>query len=289
MNCAEWGTAELRTCKVPQITWVFWIIKCCCTTVGESLSDYFNVDLGFGLGGAAALFFPLLVLNLVVQFGLRFYNPSTYWCAVVLMSICGTIWTDGLHDNLGAQNSILVACFAPILLLVFYLWYRTEGTLDVHSINTFRREAWYWLVVIWTFALGTAIGDGTAAWSGLGFGPILGLWVAVLAVILFVWYIKAVDNVLGFWMAYVMTRPLGASAGDLLAESLGIGYTALVFLIIIIVCVAGLEYTKFDQIKIEKTGVEPVDTDTKAGAVQLTDQPSTEDDEIAILEAEIDP
>jgi len=250
--------SRIVTCKVPQVTYAFWIIKSCATTVGESLSDCFNTTLGLGLGNTAALFFPLLLLSLVIQFYMTRYDPFLYWIAVVLMSICGTIVTDGFHDNLGIQLWIEVIVFFFLMSGSFGWWYRSQGTLDIHSINSIKREAFYWMAVIFTFALGTAVGDLIAESFNVGYGFTLLIFVVVIIIIFLAWFFFKMNPILSFWFAYIMTRPLGASIGDLLASNqsdggagLGILGTSLLFLGIITVLVIYLAYAKVDQIPVK--------------------------------------
>jgi uncharacterized membrane-anchored protein len=145
--------------KVPEVTLYFWIIKILCTTVGESLADYINTTLGFGLGGTAGVFSVLLAVALGVQFRTRQYVPAVYWIVVVLVSVTGTLYTDILTDQLGIALSLSSAVFTLLLIAVFGIWYARERTLSIHSINTVPRESFYWLTVLVTFALGTATGD----------------------------------------------------------------------------------------------------------------------------------
>ena len=169
--------------------------------------------------------FPLLFICLYWNFKLDYYHPVLYWGAIILSSICGTIWSDGLHDNLGMELWIELICFFTFMSLFFYRWLRSEGTLDIHSINSFQREWYYWWAVIWTFALGTAVGDCTANHWAIGLGQILGFFIGITSIIVFAWvfgrytgYIKQGDKyeIFLFWCAYIMTRPMGASTGDLL-------------------------------------------------------------------------
>jgi uncharacterized membrane-anchored protein len=259
---------ELQTMKVPNVTIWFWIAKCCATTVGETVSDFFNLLFdpcqctAKGLGYDALLFFPLLFLVLYWNFKLNYYSPVLYWGAIILCSICGTIVTDGFHDNLGLELWIEIVVFFFLMSWTFFAWFRSEGTLDIHSIDTFKRETYYWGTVIWTFALGTAVGDCTAESWGLAFGPILGFFAAISFFILMIWLLLRMTGkiekgdqyeVTLFWSAYIMTRPLGASTGDLLGSSvkdggvgLGVGYTSLLFFGIIVWIVLFLYYSKVD-------------------------------------------
>lgn len=260
-----------KFCKVPsKITFVFWIVKCCATTVGETLSDYFNVNLGFGLGGAAGLFYPLLLINLCFQlFWFRKYSAPCYWLAVVLMSICGTIFTDGLHDNLGVELWIEIIIFFFLMCCSFGAWYKIEGSLDIHSITTLPRETFYWTAVLFTFALGTAVGDIISETAGLGYGVTLALFVGVIIFIALLWYFKVLDEVTSFWFAYIMTRPLGAAAGDLLASPLGsggagigAGGTSGIFSGIIALCVIYLSYTRVDMAEMESVSTKDTPEDS---------------------------
>jgi uncharacterized membrane-anchored protein len=257
-----------QSMKVPHVTIWFWIAKCCCTTVGETISDFFNVLFdpcqctAKGLGFDALLFFPLFFFVVYWNFKLDYYSLALYWGGITLCSICGTIVTDGLHDNLGLDLWIEILIFFTLMTATFTRWHQSEGTLDVHSINSFRKESYYWATIIWTFALGTAIGDCTADQWGINFAPILGFFIAITLGILLVW---AVSRKMGwivkgdqydvflFWSAYIMTRPVGASTGDLLGSSvsnggwgLGVGYTSLLFFGIIVLIVLALTYSKVD-------------------------------------------
>ena len=239
--------------KVPQVTLAFWIIKCCATTVGETLSDYFAETLNLGLGIAAIIFFPLLTIILACQFYAPRYIPAIYWLSVVFMSICGTIATDGLHDDLGVELWIEVIIFGFLVGCTFATWYYYEGTLDIHSIKTPRREAFFWLAVIFTFAMGTAIGDGVSEAAMVGYGFTLLIFASALIFIGGLWYFKVIEPISNFWMAYIMTRPLGAACGDLLASTksnhaagLGTATTSLIFSLIIVCNVIYLTYTGTD-------------------------------------------
>src|SRR4249920_3871137 len=156
--------------KVPEVTVYFWVIKILCTTVGESFADYVNETLGFGLTNTTLLFSAALVVALVAQFRLDRYVPGIYWLAVVLISVVGTLLTDNLTDNFGVSLVTTTIVFSLALAATFALWYASERTLSIHTIYTTRREAFYWLAVLFTFALGTAAGDLAAERLGLGFG-----------------------------------------------------------------------------------------------------------------------
>src|SRR4051794_14374678 len=203
--------------KVPEVTVFFWIIKVLCTTVGESFADYVNETLGFGLRNTTIVFTAALIAVLIVQFRLLGYVPSVYWLAVVLISVVGTLLTDQLTDGLGVPLWISTTTFAVLLAVVFAIWYARERTLSIHSINTTPREGFYWLAVLVTFALGTAAGDWTLDLTGWGPGTSVLLPAGLIAVVFAAWKLGA-GPVLSFWLAYILTRPLGANLGDFLAS-----------------------------------------------------------------------
>ena len=238
--------------KVPEVTVFFWIIKILCTTVGESVADYLNTTFGFGLGGTATLFTGLLAAALTAQFRTRQYVPAVYWLVVVLVSVTGTLYTDILTDQTGVALSLSSAVFTLLLLAAFGLWYAREHTLSIHSINTPVRESFYWLTVLVTFALGTATGDWILELTGWTPGQSVLLPVSLIAVIAVGWRFGA-NPMLAFWLAYILTRPLGANLGDYLGRNpadggLGVGLfgTSLSFLIAIAVIVAYLTRTRVD-------------------------------------------
>lgn len=245
--------------KVPQVTIFFWIIKVLCTTVGETASDFLNVNLGLGLRGTSIAAGACLVVVLFFQFKAKKYIPAIYWLAVVLISIFGTLITDILTDSLGFPLEASTIIFSAALALTFAMWYAKEGTLSIHSIFTSRREVFYWLAILFTFALGTAAGDLMAEKLGLGY-LVTGLIVlGVIAAALIAWRF-GLDAVLAFWIAYILTRPLGASLGDYLSQpkangGLGLGatITSAVFLIAILVVVIYLALTQRDFIAVPAT------------------------------------
>lgn len=257
--------------KVPEITIYFWIIKVLCTTVGETAADYLNGTLNFGLTGTSLVMGALLVVVLFFQFKARKYVPSIYWLAVVLISIVGTLITDNLTDKLGVSLETTTIVFSIALVLTFAVWYAVEKTLSVHSIVTIRREAFYWLAILFTFALGTAAGDLTAEKFGLGYLTSLFIFAGLITVITIAHFtvkgILAVEHrhqsrnaVLAFWLIYILTRPLGASIGDYLSQvhadgGLGLGATttSVLFLITILGMVVYLTLTRKDEIPPEKT------------------------------------
>jgi uncharacterized membrane-anchored protein len=241
--------------KVPEVTVYFWIIKILCTTVGESFADYINETLGFGLGKTTVVFSVALVAVLVAQFRLRQYVPSVYWLAVVLISVVGTLLTDNLTDGLGVPLWVSTTVFAVALAAVFAIWYAKERTLSIHSIVTTPREAFYWLTVLVTFALGTAAGDWTLELTGWSAGPSVLLPLGLIAAVFAAWKLGA-GPVLCFWLAYILTRPLGANIGDFLASDrseggagLGTLGTSVLFLGTILAVVVYLSVTHKDRIE----------------------------------------
>lgn len=204
--------------RVPTVTLEFWLIKLMAVTMGETAADYLAVNLGLGLTATSLIMAGVLVAALVVQILQRRYVPWAYWLAVVLISIVGTLVTDNLVDNFSVALTTTTAVFAVALALTFLVWHRVEGTLSIHEVFTFRREAFYWLVILFTFALGTAAGDLVAEEFGLGYlatGILFGMIILALAI---GYFRLGLDAILGFWLAYIFTRPLGASFGDLLSQ-----------------------------------------------------------------------
>lgn len=236
--------------KVPEVTIFFWIIKLLSTAMGESTSDY----LVFHINPYVAVVFGFvgLIISLVLQLSVRRYIPWIYWLAVVMVAVFGTMAADVLHVVIGIPYLITSIFFILILAVVFIAWYATEKTLSIHSINTRRRELFYWATVMATFALGTALGDLTAATFGLGY-----LGSGVLFAILFIlpglaYWLFRINAIFAFWFAYVMTRPLGASFADYFGKpifgGLGLGDAPVagVLTIIIIIFVAYVSITRVD-------------------------------------------
>jgi uncharacterized membrane-anchored protein len=241
--------------KVPEITLFFWVIKIMCTTVGETAADYLNDTLGFGLVNTTYLTGALLAVLLLAQFRVRRYIPLIYWSVVVVISVFGTLITDNLTDLHNVPLTTTTPIFAVILAVVFGIWYAVERTLSIHSIVTTRREAFYWLAILFTFALGTAAGDLTAEKFDVGYGISIALFGGLIALVAFVHYVLHADAVLTFWLAYILTRPLGASIGDEMSQNshkyggLGLGTTgtSFIFLGCILALVVYLSVTKRDQ------------------------------------------
>ena len=204
--------------KVPEVTLFFWIIKVLCTTVGETFADFINGKLGDNLNTTTLVMGALLAVALVVQFRVPKYIPAVYWVAVVLISIVGTLITDNMVENFGVSLNLSTAVFAVLMLASFGVWYASEKTLSIHSIRTAKREAFYWVAILFTFALGTAAGDLIGEQANLGYSKSVLLFVAIIALIALAYYRFHLNPILAFWAAYVVTRPLGASIGDLLSQ-----------------------------------------------------------------------
>jgi uncharacterized membrane-anchored protein len=248
--------------KVPEVTVYFWIIKILCTTVGESFADYINETLGFGLTNTTLVFSVALAVALVAQFRLDRYVPSIYWLSVVLISVVGTLLTDNLTDARGVPLWISTTVFAALLAVVFGFWYSRERTLSIHTIVTTPREAWYWIAVLVTFALGTAAGDWTLELTGWSPGAAVMLPLGLILAVLVAWRLGA-GPVLSFWLAYILTRPLGANIGDYLGSAhadggLGLGTlgTSVLFLGTILAVVVYLTKTQKDRTELVQPELE---------------------------------
>jgi uncharacterized membrane-anchored protein len=244
--------------KVPEVTLYFWVIKVLCTTVGETASDYLSDNVGLGLTNTTYITAALLAAVLVFQFRAHRYIAGVYWAGIVLISIVGTQITDNLHDNHGVALTVETSLFGGLLAIAFLAWWLSERTLSIHTIYTTRREAFYWLVVLFTFALGTAAGDLIAERYSLGYTWALLLFVGAIAAVAALHYGLRMNAVLSFWLAYILTRPLGASTGDLLSAprkegGLGLGttVTSFVFLAAILAVVTFLTITRRDVTEIE--------------------------------------
>jgi uncharacterized membrane-anchored protein len=233
--------------RVPRVTPEFWLIKLMAVTMGETAADYLSVQMGLGLTATSLLMGAVLIAALVWQFRQKRYIPAPYWLAVVLISIVGTLITDNLADNFHVPLQVTTAVFAVALAVTFGLWFRSEKTLSIHSIYTTRREAFYWLAILFTFALGTAAGDLVAEQFALGYlatGILFGMIIVSLTI---GYFFLGLDGILAFWLVYILTRPLGASFGDLLSQptqyggvGLGTIMTSAVFLAVIVAVVVFL-------------------------------------------------
>ena len=223
--------------RVPKVTFDFWLIKLMAVTMGETAADYLGVNLGLGLTKTSLLMGGILLVALWFQFRQKRYVPWSYWLAVVLISIVGTLVTDNLVDNFGVPLWTTTIIFTALLAGTFALWYNSEKTLSIHSIFTNRRESFYWLAILFTFALGTAAGDLVAEYFGLGYmatGVLFGMIITSLSL---GYFFIGLDAILGFWLVYILTRPLGASFGDFLSQpkeygglALGTIITSVIFL-----------------------------------------------------------
>lgn len=226
--------------RVPSVVGSFWIIKVLATTVGETGADYLSADLNFGLSGTSYIMSGILLIALFNQFRLKRYVPVSYWIVVVLMSITGTLITDRLVDELTIDLVTINIAFSIVLVAIFSFWYVNEKTLAMHSINTQKRELFYWAAILFAFALGTATGDYLAESLKLGYAQAVIVFGASIAAITIGYYYFKMNAVLAFWLAYILTRPLGASIGDLLSQpaknggyGLGTVGTSILFLAII--------------------------------------------------------
>lgn len=204
--------------RVPRVTVDFWLIKLMAVTMGETAADYLAVNMGLGLTATSLIMTAVLVVALVLQFAQKRYIPWAYWLAVVLISVVGTLVTDNLVDNLGVPLETNTIAFALLLAVTFAIWYAMEKTLSIHSIYTTRREAFYWLAILLTFALGTSAGDLVAEKFEFGYLVTTIIFAVIIAAITAAYYVLKLNSILAFWLAYILTRPMGASIGDLLSQ-----------------------------------------------------------------------
>lgn len=223
--------------RVPDVTVEFWLIKLLAVTMGETAADYLSVNLGLGLPLTSLIMTGILVVALALQFAQKRYVPWAYWLAVVLISVVGTLVTDNLVDNFGVRLETATIAFTVVLSATFAVWYASERTLSIHTIVTTRREIFYWLAILFTFSLGTAAGDLVAETFDMGYLTTGLLFGAVIALIAIGYFAFGLNAILAFWLAYILTRPLGASFGDLLSQpgeyggfGFGTTFTSLIFL-----------------------------------------------------------
>ena len=223
--------------KVPSITLFFWIIKILATTVGETAADYLSTTLNLGLTITSYVMSGILLMVLIVQLRCKKYIPSVYWLVVVLLSVVGTLISDNLVDHLGVSLGTTSILFGSALAIVFVCWYLSEKTLSVHEITTTKRELFYWAAILFTFSLGTSAGDLISESSGLGYAYATLLFAVIIGLVFLTYKYLKLNSILAFWIAYILTRPLGASLGDLLSQpknngglNLGTTVTSIAFL-----------------------------------------------------------
>ncbi len=255
MNAATSGNEPMLN-KVPQLTIYFWIIKIMATTVGETIADMLAVKFNLGLGLASIVVGVMLLIALFVQFRSRKYLPAFYWLAVVLISVAGTLITDSLVETLGVPLWVTTVVFTVALCVTFITWYLVEKSLSVHTIQTTRREIFYWSAILFTFTLGTAGGDLLSEGANLGYLVSGLLFAGTIALVTLLYYKAGLNAVLAFWLAYIVTRPLGASLGDLLSQPTsngGLGLGTVVTSVAFVIVIVGLVIFRSDQLNEEKT------------------------------------
>src|ERR1700761_4547988 len=259
-------TAGTWMTKVPVIIAFFWLTKVATTAMGETTSDALN-GLPTGPAVAIPLMLILLVWALRRQFRTDRYEAWTYWTVVVMVAIFGTSAADALHVGLGVPYLVSTIFYAIVLAIVFAVWHRVEGPLSIHSIRTKRREAFYWATVLATFALGTACGDMTATTLHIGSRGSGFRFLGLILIPFLAHRYLGMNEVLAFWIAYVLTRPLGASFADWMAVEphrgglgLGAGGASAILVVVVVVCISYLARTKID------VRVEDVDLDGDSGS-----------------------
>jgi uncharacterized membrane-anchored protein len=243
------GGVRRAATKVPEITALFWVLKLLTTGMGEAMSDFLG-QKSVPLAGVVGIFGLCFALRL--QLRAREYRAAIYWFTVMMVAIFGTMVADGLRDGASLSYDVTTPFFAIVVAAIFFSWYRSEGTLSIHSITTRRRELYYWAAVLATFALGTAAGDLTALTLNLGFFPSALLFAAIISLPAVGWWRLRLNPILAFWFAYVVTRPLGASFADGFSKpnngglGIGDGTVSVVALLAFVGLVAYVAVTKYD-------------------------------------------
>jgi uncharacterized membrane-anchored protein len=246
--------------KVPAVKPYFWVVKLLTTAMGEAVSDYLVNDVNKYL--AVVVGFVVFAIAIVWQFRTPVYKTWPYWSAVAMVAVFGTMCADVMHIVLGLPYLVSAVFYAICLAVTFVTWHRTEGTLDIHSIVTPRREVFYWLAVIFTFAMGTALGDLFATTFHLGYLASAFVFTALICVPLIAWRLGA-NPVLTFWVAYVLTRPIGASFADFFGmpkhiSGMGYGHGA-VSVVTLILVLASFIY-------LSRSGIDQPETEAPAGS-----------------------
>jgi uncharacterized membrane-anchored protein len=243
------GRAKELAPKVPEITLLFWVVKILPTGMGEAMSDFMGQKSVPVAGAVGVLGFALA---LRWQLRAKAYSAPVYWFAVMMVAVFGTMVADGIKDGLGLSYAVTTPVFALLVAAVFWRWHRSEGTLSIHSITTRRRERFYWLAVLGTFALGTAAGDLTAMTLHLGWFASIVLFGVAIALPAVAWARGGLNPIAAFWLAYILTRPLGASIADWFGKpdngglGLGDGMVSAVALVAFIGLVAYLAASRRD-------------------------------------------
>ena len=239
MDTTDSGFANVLN-RVPEVTLVFWILKILATTVGETAADVLSTTFNLGTVVTSYVMAVLLLISLAFQLRAKRYVPKIYWIVVVFISVVGTLISDNLVDNLGVSLATTSLIFLVALVAVFVFWYLSERTLSVHTIYTIGRELFYWAAILFTFSLGTSAGDLLSERLGLGYPLSAVMFAGAIAVIYGLYRVKVVNEVLAFWLAYILTRPLGASVGDMLTQEKNAGGLGLGTIPVSVVCLVGI-------------------------------------------------
>ncbi len=241
--------------KVSEITIFFWVIKIISTTIGETTADFFTHKFGIT---ALLVTGVILGISLFTQMCFKRYVPWMYWGVIVLMAIFGTMFSDALRNS-GIPLTFMSLGFFVALMIMFLIWYKIEGALDPHEINTTIREVFYWVVIFLTFALGTAAGDLLSNRFHLGYMDATIIFGIIMVVVPTMLYLLKINNIVLFWISYILTRPFGASGGDLISHpvikggfGVGTGTTSLIFTCIMIVMIIFLTITHKNEMEHEE-------------------------------------
>lgn len=244
--------------RVARLGLLFWVVKIFSTTVGETAADYVSVNLNFGLTITTILMGVITFLVVIWNFKQKKYFPPSYWALIVMMSIEGTLITDILVEKFSVSLLFLDIVFAIAMGLLFYFWHKKEHTLSIHSINNDNRERFYWIIVLTTFALGTGVGDTVSEYLNVGYFYSLIIFGSIFILAGVLYFSKIINAVLAFWIAFIVTRPIGASLGDLFIQvpkdgGLGISVATIniFFFVVIIASVSYLTMKSLQNAKLK--------------------------------------
>ena len=236
---------RIETSKVPEVTLIFWIIKVLATTLGETGGDAVSMSMNLGYAVSSAIFIGLFLIAVTAQISARKFHPFLYWFVIAATTTAGTTMADLADRSLGIGYPGGTSLLFALLMVSLLIWYRSEGSISVNIVSTPRVETFYWVAILFSQTLGTALGDWMADTNGLGYEGGALVFGAGLVLIAAAYYFTSLPRTALFWSAFILTRPLGATLGDLLDKPLANGglafsryYASAILAALIVACVA---------------------------------------------------